>query len=231
MARIAILDLTTVAPELAGLNTAGETIRNWLSMGLSPEQMEIVPIAGGVSLPDVSRYDAYVISGSEKGVYDDTPWMAGMRRFLLSARDAGKPLFGICFGHQLMADTFGGRAELSGHGMRVGPELFEYQGRMLQAHVWHQDHVTEVPPQAQIVGSAAYCPAFVLQYDFPAASIQFHPELEKNYFKACLERLAGNHLSEDEAKSALERLSGGNVAEDLFVSEAVNVLSGGRLVP
>ena len=56
-----------------------------------------------------------IISGSDKGVYDDTPWMQPLARVgWATARAAGKPMFGVCFGHQIMADVFGGKAEKVG---------------------------------------------------------------------------------------------------------------------
>src|ERR1700749_1129353 len=50
---------------------------------------------------------AYVITGSSAGGYDDLPWIKDLMAFLRNARGRSK-LIGICFGHQAMAQTFGG---------------------------------------------------------------------------------------------------------------------------
>src|SRR5688500_4532128 len=63
--------------------------------------------------------DAYLFSGSADGVYDGDEWIAPLKQFLLSAKGEAK-LVGICFGHQLMAETFGGRVEKSDKGWGVG---------------------------------------------------------------------------------------------------------------
>jgi GMP synthase-like glutamine amidotransferase len=47
----------------------------------------------------ISACEAYVITGSSAGVYDDLPWIKDLMAFLRSARGGAK-LIGICFGHQ-----------------------------------------------------------------------------------------------------------------------------------
>ena len=54
-----------------------------------------------------SACEAYVITGSSAGVYDDLPWIKDLIAFLRNARGRSK-LIGICFGHQAMAQAFGG---------------------------------------------------------------------------------------------------------------------------
>ena len=66
------------------------------------------------------------MSGSEHGVYDSRPWMSPLRKLLLETKKAGKPICGICFGHQMMADTFVGKAEKSQIGNVVGVRQFDF---------------------------------------------------------------------------------------------------------
>jgi GMP synthase-like glutamine amidotransferase len=63
----------------------------------------------------ISACEAYVITGSSAGVYDDLPWITDLMGFLRSARGRSK-LIGICFGHQAMAQAFRGSAIKSPNG-------------------------------------------------------------------------------------------------------------------
>lgn len=66
--------------------------------------------------------------------------------YLRLLRDLRKPLLGICFGHQMMAHSFGGRAAKAGYGMCVGRRRFSVQDTELDVSVMHQDQVL-TPPQ------------------------------------------------------------------------------------
>lgn len=175
--RIAILDLTAQHGEqFDGIPRVGREIADWLAPFLPEAVLAIHDIAHGAALPDVGTFDGLLVSGSEFGVYDDTPWMAPLRRLLEATREAGKPVFGICFGHQIMADVYGGKAEKSAQGNHVGLRHYDMDGARVDANVWHKDQVTRVPPGARVIGSASYCPVSALAYGFPALSVQFHPE-------------------------------------------------------
>lgn len=58
-------------------------------------------------------FDAYIVTGSKYSVYDNCPWIADAGKFLIAADRLNKTLIGICFGHHLLAQTFGGRVERS----------------------------------------------------------------------------------------------------------------------
>jgi GMP synthase-like glutamine amidotransferase len=52
--------------------------------------------------------DAYIVTGSSCGVYDAIPGSGSCMDFLRAAKGRAK-LVGVCFGHQAMAQAFGGR--------------------------------------------------------------------------------------------------------------------------
>lgn len=218
--RIAVLDLTThPEPLLSGLPRVGAQVADWMRRGLPEADYACYGIAEeGAALPAVEAFDGLVLSGSEFGVYDDVPWMQPLRQLLRETREAGKPIFGICFGHQIMADVFGGKAEKM-HDPVMGRQHFTFEGREVEAHVWHKDQVTQVPPGATVVGSAPYCPVGALSYDFPAASVQFHPEYSEAQLRALYDRFAGTEITEAQRDTALASFEGSRVSPDLAAAE------------
>ena len=54
----------------------------------------------------VDAHDAYIITGSKHGVYDDLPWIAPLMEFIRAAHNADIPLVGVCFG-QIVAHALG----------------------------------------------------------------------------------------------------------------------------
>lgn len=217
--RIAVLDLCVWLPEYqSGQPKFGELLARWGARGLPEAAFEIIHVVEGEALPDVSAFDGYILSGSDKGVYDDADWMAPLRAWLRGAKDAGKPLFGVCFGHQIMADVFGGKAEKVSD-PEVGVRTFEIDGQSVSGHVWHQDQVTKVPPGAAVIGSADYCPVAALAYDFPAMSVQFHPEYAPDYVSDFLRRSGSDVLPEELTKPAIAQLDKSDVEADLFAAQ------------
>ena len=217
--RIAVLDLCVFLPEYqSGQDKFGVLLARWAARGLPQAAFSVIDVVSGAPLPDPQAFDGYILSGSDKGVYDDTPWMQPLRAFLIAARDAGKPLFGVCFGHQIMADVFGGKAEKVSD-PHVGVRAFEIEGETQLGHVWHQDQVTEVPPGAQVIGRADYCPVAALSYDFPAMSVQFHPEYAPDYVSDFLRRSDGVVLDGDATQKAIAEFDNSAVSEDLFAAQ------------
>lgn len=217
--RIAVLDLCVWLPEYQdGQARFGELLAAWAGRDLKDVAFTVIDVGVGEPLPTPDAYDGYIISGSEKGVYDEAAWMQPLRDWLITAREAGKPMFGVCFGHQIMADVFGGKAEKTGD-PEVGVRSFDLGGETVSGHVWHQDQVTVVPPGATVIGKADYCPVAALAYNFPALSVQFHPEYAPEYVSTFLRRSRGVILSEDETDKAVAQFDKSDVSADLFAKQ------------
>jgi GMP synthase-like glutamine amidotransferase len=158
--------------------------------------------------------DAYIVTGSAAGVYDDDPWIARLLDFLRSAKGRAK-LVGVCFGHQAMAQAFGGRVVKSPDGWGIG----EHDYRIVRREPWmdaaahvrmpasHQDQVVEAPPAADVVAASDFTPFAMLAWrDQPAISMQPHPEFEPAYAKALIEARRGKVYADDEADRAIASL-------------------------
>jgi GMP synthase-like glutamine amidotransferase len=163
-------------------------------------------------------FDAYLITGSAAGVYEDLPWIAPLERFLVEAKGKAK-LVGVCFGHQIMAQAFGGKVIKSPKGWGIGLqayEVFEREPWMdddapVAVAVSHQDQVVEAPPGARAVAGDAFCPLGVLVYDDqPALSLQHHPEFDPAYAKALIERRLETVFDEATGRAAIESLDAPN---------------------
>ena len=173
---------------------------------------ETVSLATGAVLPDPETLDGILITGSASGVYDAEPWMAPLFAFIRAAADAHIPQFGVCFGHQAMAEALGGKAEKSDKGWGVGRHLYEVPHKpvwMAEAPdqfaiaVSHQDQVTVAPPSTRITATSDFCPHAGLVYtDFPAASFQGHPEFGPG-FAGALHTLRRDRIGSDLVDEAL----------------------------
>ncbi|WP_165184624.1 glutamine amidotransferase-related protein [Caulobacter soli] len=185
---------------------------------LGPEHTYVTyDVQAGVLPADPAECDAYVVTGSAAGVYDDLPWIEPLKAFLVQTRD--QPLVGVCFGHQVMAEAFGGKVTKSDKGWGVGLHRYD----VAEAQAWmgvdatvavpasHQDQVIAIPPNARAVAGSAFTPAGILVYDDrPAISMQFHPEFDPAYAEALIEARRGSRFTDAQADAAVASLRGAN---------------------
>ena len=168
-------------------------------------------VAAGQLPERAEAFPAYVITGSSAGVYDPLPWIEPAKDFLRQAKGRAA-LVGVCFGHQLMAEAFGGKVIKSPKGWGVGLHHYgvrEREGWMdarsaIGVPASHQDQVVEPPPGARVLAASDFTPFGMLAYgDQPAISIQLHPEFEPAYAKALIENRRGSRYSDEQAAAAI----------------------------
>ena len=166
---------------------------------------------------DPTAFRGVIITGSPAGVYDDLPWIAPLLDWLRAARGQTR-LVGVCFGHQAMAQAFGGHVAKSDRGWGVGLHRYEVTGSeswmsprpdTVAIPVSHQDQVLVAPADARVTMSSAFTPYAGLAWE-DAISFQCHPEFPPEYATALVENRRGTRLSETMADEAVASLAGPN---------------------
>ena len=120
--------------------------------------------------------DGWLVTGSKHGAYEDHAWIPPLEDLIRSIHAARRPMIGVCFGHQIIAQAMGGTVVKFDGGWSVGPQTYRYRDREVTVHAWHQDQVINVPPGAEVIGSNAFCANAALAYGDRIWTIQPHPE-------------------------------------------------------
>jgi GMP synthase-like glutamine amidotransferase len=176
----------------------------------------VVAVLDGDVLPDPEATDAALITGSPAGVYDDLAWISPLKNWIQRAADCGVPQVGICFGHQLMAEAFGGRVHKAPQGWGLGRHSYRINStepwmgsarQTLHLAASHQDQVLDMPATARILAHSTFTPHAALVYDHaPAISFQGHPEFSPHFADALIRSRRGIRVSQALADEALDTL-------------------------
>lgn len=161
---------------------------------------------------NVAECDAWLVTGSAAGVYDPEPWIAPLKSFIQAASGQA-PMVGICFGHQLIAEAFGGEVIKSPKGWGIGLHRYD----MSRSAAWmddttavrlpvsHQDQIVAIGDGAKRLGGSDFTPFGMVAYpERRALTIQAHPEFSPDYAKALIALRRGKRFDGGHADAALE---------------------------
>jgi len=188
---------------------------SWTATALFSADVEtaIVDAEHGASLPEPEECAGAVITGSHSMVTDNLPWSLKLEGWIPSLLKAGTPLFGICYGHQLLARAAGGRVGFHPRGKEIGtvtvhllPDcaddpLFRLLPQSFLVHVTHAQTVLSLPAGAVCLASNDYEPHHAFRIGDWAWGVQFHPEYNAEIMRSYIKEqtygleLAGTDVS------------------------------------
>jgi GMP synthase-like glutamine amidotransferase len=159
--------------------------------------------------------DAWMTSGSRWSAYDDLDWIHRTRAFIARLADERRPHVGICFGHQLTALALGGRVDRAAVGWGVGVRHFDLvadapwidaDATGFDILMSHQDQVVELPPDAELLAAADYCPVGAYRVADHVFCVQGHPEYVPTLSAALAERRR-DRIGDETVDAALASLT------------------------
>lgn len=150
-------------------------------------ELRVLELDARTSAPVLLGHRAVVVTGSAASVTDREPWVLALEAELRRAMAAEVPVFGICFGHQVLGQALGGHVAKNPRGREIGTvtvetladdALLAAQAGSYSAHMTHVDSVLRLPQNAKLIGRTAGDGAAVVRYGAWAWGVQFHPEMD-----------------------------------------------------
>ncbi|MBC7385669.1 MAG: gamma-glutamyl-gamma-aminobutyrate hydrolase family protein [Cryobacterium sp.] len=154
----------------------------------SKERSAFVRRAPHDDLPgNILGYDRLILSGSRTSCLETGSWISNLDLLIRQALDAGKPILGICYGHQALNRVIGGAESLARSATgEFGWTEIEVIGdaplfRGLPSRFFsfssHFEEVTRLVPGMKRIASSPDCSIQACQMEGrPVYGIQFHPE-------------------------------------------------------
>jgi GMP synthase (glutamine-hydrolysing) len=149
----------------------------------------------GSPLPGPRDADAFVITGSSSSVTERAPWMLRAEELVRGIAQAGVPLLGICFGHQMIAQALGGEVRKNPHGREMGTlrlervaddPLFAGLPRVFDVNGTHVDAVVRLPLHGEVLATTSLDPVAAFRVGSWVRAVQFHPEFDADVMRGYL---------------------------------------------
>lgn len=162
--------------------------------------------------PDPRDYKGVIVTGSAASLTALEPWMEEAAALIVRAHDAGVPVLGVCFGHQLIGHAFGGRVvrnpkgwEMGSYDITVDSEdpILAGLPRVLRVNLVHQDMV--VPSERmRVLAFSARTPAQIIAIGDHVRGVQFHPEVTGTILRGYIDARRGL-LTDDDPDELIAR--------------------------
>lgn len=141
---------------------------------------ELVPF--DISLEEIKQHNpkGIIFSGGPSSVYNSEAPMPENEIFEMNL-----PLLGICYGHQLIVNKYGGKVKRANkeYGSSLltvdsDKDLLNGIGESVRAWMSHGDEAEEIPPGFKVIGHTESAKAAAIASDEKSVfGIQFHPEV------------------------------------------------------
>lgn len=192
---------------------------HWIRVaaGLRADDAVVVDVERGDPLPRPEGFAGVIVTGSAAMVTERHPWSERSAAWLREAAHAGQPLFGICYGHQLLAHALGGEVGDNPAGREMGtidlelhPQagddpLFAGLPARFPAQATHLQSVLRVPPGATVLAQSVQDACHAFRWRDHVWGVQFHPEFSGAHMRGYVHARRDALAREDRCARQLSR--------------------------
>ena len=188
-----------------------------IAAGLKSEEVEVAPVYKGMDvLPGLENIGAIVLTGSHAMVTEREAWSEQLKAWLREIADLQIPTLGICYGHQLLAEAFGGVVDYHLKGIEIGTttisltdqgrddDLFGFLSPVLYSsldgnnqggnqmlfgvlgHVTHSQTIKKLPHRAVVLANNDFERHQAFKLNH-MYGVQFHPEFTADVIHAYID--------------------------------------------
>lgn len=179
----------------AGIDGFGNITKNIFGFPDELTTVWNVFIKGAPSLEDINTSKLVIITGSTNDTRDDFKWMKDLKKLLcILSSSTDKYIFGTCFGHQLLAESLGGKVEYNKTGeVEFGSEVLTKTKDGLNHPLLsnipdnfvinesHGDSVTQIPENSKLLASSLLCENQIVEFTPNTIGIQGHLEFTNSF--------------------------------------------------
>jgi len=169
-------------------------------------EFENFVVVDGQFPSSIDACQGWLVTGSVHGVYDELEWIAPLEEFIRRSHAKDIAIVGICFGHQVMAQAFGGKVVKYPGGTGIGLCRYLLEDGNADLLALHQDQVVEISPKGRIIASSQFCAHAGLAYGSSALSFQPHPEFTPEFMRDLINYKMETGLSRAVGDAALEKI-------------------------
>lgn len=168
-------------------------------------EFEVFSVKDDVFPPSL-EYDGLLITGSPASVHDGEGWIARLEDLVREAIARKIPMFGACFGHQVIARALGAKISYNPTGWVLGKVVTEFTNNSsVPLYAAHKEQVSTLPHGARIVARTPGCEIAGFAIEDHVLTTQYHPEMAHTFVSALLEAFA-DEIGQDVTEQASQTL-------------------------
>ena len=180
-------------------------------------------------------HDGILITGSPASVNAADSWMTRLETLIREIVDRGVPLFGACFGHQIIAKALGAPIVRNpdgwAHGAidvtRVQRTPWSAADETFTLYGSHSEQVGSLPAGADRIFESPGCPIAGYAIGRSVFTIQHHPEMTQDFISDLVEEYS-DHVGPQVTETARRSIADRPVRRALFAEEIAAFFEQGR---
>lgn len=154
------------------------------------------------------RYKGIILTGGPLQ-YDQKLFIENVSINFAVLLDLTVPILGICFGHQTIAEAFGGRVKRAKTRLKTIEKirlvkrsaLFKSIPSTFMVYKDHIDYIAKIPYNFELLARSVSCPVEAIKHKYrPIYGVQFHPAMSgelgyailDNFIKICKIKIKKN---------------------------------------